>query len=90
MEEHIRVDLGNETAIRAICKVKRPFPDGTIFAKVAWIDVKHPKFPVAVVPGSFAQVEFMTKDSNFAQACFGCHSPVANNDIAFTNWAGVP
>lgn len=60
---HIRVVLGNETAIRAIRQGKRPFPNGTILAKVAWNAVKHPKFPVAVVPGSFAQVEFMIKDS---------------------------
>ncbi|MRS04035.1 hypothetical protein EG832_12570 [bacterium] len=70
--------------------MKRPFPDGTNFAKVAWIDVKYPKFPVAVVPGSFAQVEFVIKDSDFVQECFGCHSPVANYDFVFTNWAGVP
>jgi hypothetical protein len=112
----IRVVLGNETAIRAFREGKRPFPDGTIFAKVAWSAVKHPKFPVAVEPGAFAQVEFMVKDSSkykntggwgfarfvgkeykpygrdpgFVQECFGCHTPVAENDFVFTHWAGVP
>src|SRR5512139_1299057 len=60
---HIRAVLGNEVAIKAFREGKRPFPDGTIFAKVAWNSVKLPKFPVAVVPGTFAQVEFMIKDS---------------------------
>jgi len=113
---HIRVVLGNETAIRAFREGKRPFPDGTIFAKVAWNSVKHPKFPVAVIPGTFAQVEFMVKDSGkykktggwgfarflgenykpygkdagFVQECFGCYTPVADNDFVFTHWAGVP
>ncbi|HEX2770000.1 MAG TPA: cytochrome P460 family protein, partial [Geobacteraceae bacterium] len=54
----IRVVLGNATAIRAFREGKRPFPDGTIFAKVAWNTAKHPRFPVAVVPAAFAQVEF--------------------------------
>ena len=62
-KKHIRVVLGNETAIRAFREGKRPFPDGTVFAKVAWNTVKHAKFPVAVIPGTFAQVEFMIKDS---------------------------
>jgi len=113
---HIRVILGNETAIRAIRRGKLPFPDGTIFAKVAWKEARHPKFPVAVEPGPFTQVEFMIKDSKkygttggwgfarflgntykpygkdpgFVQECFGCHTPVADNDFVFTRWAGVP
>ena len=62
-KNHIRVILGNGTAIRAFREGKRPFPDGTIFAKVAWNAEKHPKFPVAEVPAAFAQVEFMVKDA---------------------------
>lgn len=113
---HIRVVLGNETAVKAFREEKRPFPDGTVFVKVAWNAVKHPKFPVAMVPGTFSQVEFMVKDSRkykktggwgfarflggnykpygkdagFVQDCFGCHTPVADNDFVFTHWAGVP
>jgi len=60
---HIRLVLGNPTAIRAFREGKRPFPDGTILAKVAWNVAKLPKFPVAEVPATFAQVEFMIKDS---------------------------
>lgn len=113
---HIRLVLGNAIAISAFREGKRPFPDGTIFAKVAWNAVKHPKFPVAEEPGRFAQVEFMIKDAvkykktggwgfarfvgdkykpygkdaGFVQECFGCHTPVAENDFVFTHWAGVP
>jgi hypothetical protein len=115
-KQHIRLILGNATAIKAYREGKRPFPDGTIFAKIAWNAEKHPKFPVAVVPGTFAQVEFMIKDSGkykntggwgfarfvgakykpygkdpaFVQECFGCHTPVADNDFVFTHWGGVP
>ena len=60
---HIRLILGNGAAVKALREGKRPFPDGTIFAKVAWKEEKHPRFPVAVVPGEFVQVEFMVKDS---------------------------
>jgi len=59
---HIRVVLGNPTAIRAFREGKRPFPNGTIFAKVAWNVAKHPRFPVAELPAAFVQVEFMVKD----------------------------
>ena len=113
---HIRIVLGNPTAIRAFREGKRPFPDGTIFAKIAWNAAKLPKFPVAQVPAAFAQVEFMIKDSGkykktggwgfarfvgasykpygkdagFVQECFGCHTPVADNDYVFTHWADLP
>jgi hypothetical protein len=113
---HIRVVLGNPTAIQALRKGKRPFPDGTIFAKIAWNAGKLAKFPVALVPASFAQVEFMIKDSGrykktggwgfarfvgenykpygkdegFVQECFGCHTPVADNDYVFTHSADLP
>lgn len=60
---HIRVVLGNATAIRACRAGKRPFPDGTVFAKIAWNAAKHPRFPVAELPAAFVQVEFMIKDS---------------------------
>jgi len=53
---HIRVVLGNPTAIRAFREGKRPFPNGTIFAKVAWNVAKHPRFPVAELPAAFVQV----------------------------------
>lgn len=60
---HIRVVFGNETAVKAMKGGTRPFPDGTVLAKVAWTAEKHSKFPVATVPGTFVQVEFMVKDA---------------------------
>lgn len=60
---HIRVILGNPTALKALREGTRPFPDGTTLAKVAWTVRKHPQFPVATEPDAFVQVEFMVKDA---------------------------
>ena len=60
---HIRVITGNEIAVAALRAGKNPLPDGSVLAKVAWKAEKHPNFPVATVPGAFAQVEFMVKDA---------------------------
>ncbi|MDA8429466.1 MAG: cytochrome P460 family protein [Geobacteraceae bacterium] len=62
-KNHIRIIFGNAIAIKAMKEKIRPFPDGTVMAKVAWNKTAHPKFPVATVPGTFSQVEFMVKDS---------------------------
>ena len=60
---HIRVITGNEIAVTALRAGKKPLPDGSILAKVAWKAEKHPSFPVATEPGAFVQVEFMVKDA---------------------------
>jgi hypothetical protein len=70
-KEHIRLIMGNEAAVRACREGQRPFPDGAIFAKIAWSARKHPDFPAAVIPGPFAQVEFMIKDSRKFKATGG-------------------
>lgn len=62
-KDHIRAILGNDAAVQAMKAGTRPFPDGTILAKVAWTTRKNPRFPVAVEPDKFAQVEFMVKDA---------------------------
>lgn len=62
-KKHIRVILGNPIAVKAMQAKTRPLPDGAVLAKVAWNIQKHPKFPVATEPDTFAQVEFMVKDS---------------------------
>jgi Cytochrome P460 len=62
-KNHLRVILGNPVAIKAMKENVRPFPDGTVMAKVSWTITKHPKFPVATVPDGFSQVEFMVKDA---------------------------
>jgi len=60
---HIRIITGNETAVAALRAGRKPLPDGSVLAKVAWKAEKHPSFPVATEPGAFVQVEFMVKDS---------------------------
>ncbi|MFA7062472.1 MAG: cytochrome P460 family protein [Pedobacter sp.] len=59
----IRIITGNEIAVAALHVGKKPLPDGSVLAKVAWKAEKHPSFPVATEPGAFAQVEFMVKDA---------------------------
>jgi hypothetical protein len=60
---HIRIITGNEIAVTALRAGKKPLPDGSVLAKVAWKADKHPNFPVATEPGAFVQVEFMVKDA---------------------------
>jgi hypothetical protein len=62
-KSHIRIITGNEIAIAAMRAGKKPLPDGSVLAKVAWKAEKHPSFPVATEPGAFVQVEFMVKDA---------------------------
>jgi len=59
----IRIITGNQVAVAALRSGKRPLPDGSVLAKVAWKAEKHPAFPVATEPGAFVQVEFMVKDA---------------------------
>jgi hypothetical protein len=68
---HIRVITGNETAVAALKAGKRPLPDGSVLAKVAWKAETHPSFPVATEPGAFVQVEFMVKDTRKYKATGG-------------------
>ena len=115
-KDHLRVILGNDTAVQAMTKGTRPFPDGTVMAKVAWTVRKNPAFPVALEPDRFVQVEFMIKDAKkyaatggwgfarflgpelkpygkdagFVQECFGCHTPVKENDYVFTHRPAYP
>jgi len=62
-KNHIRLIFGNPTVIKAMKTNVRPFPDGSVMVKVAWNTAKHPQFPVATIPDTFSQVEFMIKDS---------------------------
>lgn len=68
---HIRVITGNDIAVAALRAGKRPLPDGSVLAKVAWKAEKHPSFAVATVPGAFVQVEFMVKDARKYKATGG-------------------
>jgi len=59
----LRVITGNDIAVAALQAGKKPLPDGSVLAKVAWKAEKNPNFPVATEPTAFVQVEFMVKDS---------------------------
>jgi hypothetical protein len=59
----IRIITGNEIAVAGLRAGKKPLPNGSVLAKVAWKAEKHPNFPVATEAGAFAQVEFMVKDA---------------------------
>ena len=57
----MRVIYGNAVAVKAIARKQiNPWPDGTVFAKVAW---KANQDSTGLIrPGDFIQVEFMIKD----------------------------
>ena len=60
----VRSILGNDIAIKAArAGNTKPWPDGTIFAKVGWKEKVHPNWANAIVPGEFAGAEAMVKDS---------------------------
>lgn len=59
----IRIITGNDTAIASLRAGKKPLPDGSVLAKIAWKVDKNPAFPVATEPTTFVQVEFMVKDT---------------------------
>jgi hypothetical protein len=66
----IRQILGNDIAIRAIAQNRiNPWPEGSAFAKVAWLQQKDPQGTIR--PGSFYQVEFMIRDSRKFAATLG-------------------
>ena len=59
----MREILGNEIAIEAIAENRiNPWPNGTAFAKVAWLQTP-PDDKGVVRTGAFKQVEFMIKDA---------------------------
>jgi mono/diheme cytochrome c family protein len=59
----MREILGNEVAVKAIAENHiNPWPDGTKFAKVAWVQTP-PDDKGEVRTGAFYQVEFMVKDA---------------------------
>lgn len=58
----MRIVFGNDIAVKAISnKNINPWPDGTIFAKAAWAQVRDAIGNVHT--GQFIQVEFMIKDA---------------------------
>ena len=59
----LREILGNDVAVKAIAENHiNPWPDGTMFAKVAWAQ-SQPEENGVVKTGAFVQVELMIKDA---------------------------
>jgi Cytochrome P460 len=73
----LRAVLGNDVAIKAYRNGKRPFPDGTIIARLAWIytssDENNKVFgrDQSFVAGVPTNVQFMVKDSKAYPATGG-------------------
>jgi hypothetical protein len=61
--DEFRGILGNTLAIKTYADGTLPFPDGTMFAKLAWKRVPSTEFNGAFVPGATTTVQFMVKDS---------------------------
>jgi hypothetical protein len=77
--QSIRLVLGNDIAIKAIeANQINPWPDGTIFAKVAWNRLADGQGEVHT--GQFKQVEFMIKDSRKYASTLGW---------GFARWRGA-
>jgi cytochrome P460 len=70
-KEQLRLILGNDLAVKSLQAGTRPFVDGAVLAKVAWTSKRQPRFPQALVPDKFVQVEFMVKDSRKYKATGG-------------------
>ncbi len=77
----MRVILGNEVAIAAARAGRtRPWPDGSVLAKLVWKNSRHPAWESAIVPGDFVHAEFMQKDSKRFKATGGW---------GFARWKGM-
>jgi hypothetical protein len=62
-KDELRAILGNDVAMKALRSNTRPFPDGSMMAKLAWKREPMKEFPGAWVPGAAPRIEFMVKDS---------------------------
>lgn len=63
-KKFVRAIIGNDVAINAARSGKtKPWPDGTIIAKLSWKEQIHPNWQQAIVPGKFVGAEAMLKDS---------------------------
>ncbi len=59
----LRAVVGNDAAINAYRSGTLPFPDGTVFVKLAWKRRQSPEFEPASVPGAATTVQVMVKDA---------------------------
>lgn len=67
-----RAILGNNVAINAVRSGQtKPWPKGTILAKLVWKNTQHPVWKDAIVPGDFVHSEIMIKDADKYKATKG-------------------
>ena len=76
----LRVILGNDVAVKAVHEGHtNPWPDGAVFAKVAWDQLPDSSGSGEIHTGVFKQVEFMIRDSRKYDTSFGW---------GFARWVG--
>ena len=76
-----RVILGNSIAIKAAkTGLTKPWPEGTILAKLVWKNTEHPQWNAAIVPNEFVHSEIMIKDSTKYKSTAGW---------GFARWKGL-
>ena len=77
----LRVILGNDIAVNAARNGQtKPWPDGSVLAKLVWKEATHAAWPTAIVPEAFVHAEFMVKDSKKYAATGGW---------GFARWLGM-
>ncbi len=76
----LRVIIANDIAWKAMQAGSKNFPDGAKIGKIAWKEKHHEKWPAAIVPGEFQQIDFMQKDSKQFAATGGWN---------FSRWLGT-
>lgn len=60
----LRAIVGNDIAMKSARSGNtKPWPDGSVIAKLVWKERTHPNWPQAIVPGEFDGAEAMIKDS---------------------------
>ena len=76
----LRVIFGNDVVVKAVHEGHtNPWPDGAVFAKVAWDQIPDSSGSGEIHAGGFRQVEFMIRDSKKYDTSFGW---------GFARWVG--
>jgi hypothetical protein len=76
----LRLILGNDVVVKAVHEGHtNPWPDGAVFAKVAWDQVPDSSGSGEIHAGGFRQVEFMIRDAKKYDTSFGW---------GFARWVG--
>lgn len=77
----VRIILGNDIAVQAARSDNiRPWPKGSILAKLVWKQKTEEFWPTAIAPDKFVHAEFMIKDSEIYKDTGGW---------GFARWLGM-